>query len=143
MRRLITAALSAMALLALAASGLSAHPHTISSADPTDTQPTCVDGDPVGAGTRLVYDPSDTEACDGDLTDGDEDPIGIRPVELAGGQNHGAYQADGTVCGGNPAAYGLESAHHGPDAGTPGKADGCFKVDSMPPGSDNNNPAID
>jgi hypothetical protein len=27
-----------------------------------------------------------------------------------------------------PAGYGLETAHHGPDAGTPGKGDGCYAV---------------
>jgi hypothetical protein len=62
--------------------------------------------------------------------------------ELANGQNHGEYSSSGEVCGGDPAAYGLESAHHGPDSGTPGSADGCYQVDSMPPGSDDENPAI-
>jgi len=62
--------------------------------------------------------------------------------ELANGQLHAAFSADGTTCGGDPAAYGLESAHHGPDSGTPGKADGCYQVDSMPPGTDDNNPGI-
>lgn len=61
---------------------------------------------------------------------------------LANGQLHGPFDANGVTCGGDPAAYGLESAHHGPDSGTPGKADGCYQVDSMPPGSDDNNPAI-
>jgi hypothetical protein len=27
---------------------------------------------------------------------------------------------------GDPAFYGLESAHHGPDAGDPGKDEGCY-----------------
>ena len=63
--------------------------------------------------------------------------------QLANGQNHAPFSADGTTCGGDPAAYGLESAHHGPDSGTPGKADGCYQVDSMPPGTDDQNPAID
>ncbi len=62
--------------------------------------------------------------------------------ELANGQNHGPFDASGVTCGGDPAAYGLESAHHGPDSGTPGKADGCYQVDSMPPGTDDTNPAI-
>lgn len=61
---------------------------------------------------------------------------------LANGQLHGSFNANGVTCGGDPAAYGLESAHHGPDSGTPGKADGCYQVDSMPPGTDDNNPAI-
>ena len=62
--------------------------------------------------------------------------------ELANGQLHGPFSASGVTCGGDPAAYGLESAHHGPDSGDPGKADGCYQVDSMPPGTDDNNPAI-
>ena len=62
--------------------------------------------------------------------------------ELANGQNHGPFDDSGVTCGGDPAAYGLESAHHGPDSGTPGKADGCYQVDSMPPGTDDTNPAI-
>ena len=41
-----------------------------------------------------------------------------------------------------PAGYGLETAHHGPDQGTPGKADGCFALDTAPAVTDNN-PAID
>ena len=63
---------------------------------------------------------------------------------LANGANHGAYTvtADGReACGGDPAAYGLESAHHGPDAGTPGKADGCFEVTGTP-ATDVTNPVI-
>jgi hypothetical protein len=135
--------LAAVAALLLTATAVSAHPHVVGAADPSDTEPICVDGDPVGQDWLLVHDPLDTEPCDGDLTDGDEDPVGVRPVELANAQNHGPYQADGTVCGGDPAAYGLETAHHGPDAGTAGNADGCFQVDSMPPGSDDHNPAID
>jgi hypothetical protein len=67
--------------------------------------------------------------------------------QIANGQNHGPFttttEGHGRTCGGDPAAYGLESAHHGPDAGDPGKADGCYETDSMPPGSDDNNPAID
>lgn len=62
---------------------------------------------------------------------------------IANGQNHGPYSATGETCGGDPAAYGLETAHHGPDSGTRGKADGCYQLDSMPPGSDDENPAID
>lgn len=62
---------------------------------------------------------------------------------IANGQNHGAFSSSGVTCGGDPAAYGLETAHHGPDSGTRGKADGCYQVDSMPPGSDDRNPAID
>lgn len=62
---------------------------------------------------------------------------------IANGQAHGPFSPTGEVCGGDPAAYGLETAHHGPDSGTPGKGDGCYQLDSMPPGSDDQNPAID
>lgn len=73
-------------------------------------------------------------------------------VILANGQNHPGFVADeGTglfnSCAGvaepadsGPAGYGLETAHHGPDAGTPGKADGCYSTDGPP---QDNNPAID
>lgn len=71
---------------------------------------------------------------------------------LANGQNHPSFQAingDGLrlSCEGvlepatsGPAGYGLETAHHGPDAGTPGKADGCFGTLGNPT---DRNPAID
>lgn len=62
--------------------------------------------------------------------------------ELANGQNHGPF-VNGTSCGGDPAAYGLETAHHGPDAGTSGRADGCYQTTgSVPPGQDVTNPVI-
>ena len=63
---------------------------------------------------------------------------------IANGQLHGAFPpGTGTSCGGDPAAYGLESAHHGPDAGTPGNADGCYTTTGdVPPGQDDQNPAI-
>lgn len=59
---------------------------------------------------------------------------------LANGQNHPGFQATGAdglrlSCEGvlepanaGPAGYGLETAHHGPDAGDPGKDDGCYAV---------------
>lgn len=71
---------------------------------------------------------------------------------LADGQNHPGFQpidSEGlrVSCAGvleppdsGPAGYGLETAHHGPDAGTPGKADGCYAVVGNPV---DNNPAID
>ena len=71
---------------------------------------------------------------------------------LANGQNHPAFQpinADGLrlSCEGvlelpntGPAGYGLETAHHGPDAGQPGKGDGCYATLGNP---QDNNPAID
>ena len=61
---------------------------------------------------------------------------------IANGQNHGGY-ANGVSCGGDPAAYGLESAHHGPDAGTPGRADGCYMTTGgVPAAQDDQNPAL-
>jgi hypothetical protein len=71
---------------------------------------------------------------------------------LANGQNHPGFQAineDGLrlSCAGvlepadaGPAGFGLETAHHGPDAGTPGKADGCYATEGNPT---DENPAID
>jgi hypothetical protein len=71
---------------------------------------------------------------------------------LANGQNHPGFQpanADGLrlSCEGvlepanaGPAGYGLETAHHGPDAGRPGKGDGCYATVGDPADS---NPAID
>lgn len=71
---------------------------------------------------------------------------------LANGQDHPGFQLlndDGLrlSCEGflepataGPAGYGLETAHHGPDAGDPGKADGCYAVLGNP---QDNNPAID
>lgn len=63
---------------------------------------------------------------------------------LANGQNHGPYApGTGTSCGGSPAGYGLETAHHGPDAGTPGNADGCYQTTgNVPPGMDVASPVI-
>ena len=70
---------------------------------------------------------------------------------LANGQNHPSFaplNGDGLrlSCAGvlepadsGPAGYGLETAHHGPDAGEPGKADGCFAVQGNPTDS---NPGI-
>jgi len=66
------------------------------------------------------------------------------PQPLANGQNHPGFQpinADGLrlSCAGvlepanaGPAGFGLETAHHGPDAGVPGKADGCYAVVGNP-----------
>jgi len=77
---------------------------------------------------------------------------GNHAQQLANGQNHPGFQpvnADGLrlSCEGvlepanaGPAGFGLETAHHGPDAGTPGKADGCYATVGNPADS---NPAID
>jgi hypothetical protein len=70
---------------------------------------------------------------------------------VANGQNHPGFvdQGNGTgmSCEGvneppnsGPAGYGLETAHHGPDQGTPGKADGCF-VTEFP--TQDNSPGLD
>ncbi len=57
---------------------------------------------------------------------------------IANGQNHPGFVVDSetgliTMCecvnepaNSGPAFYGLETAHHGPDAGDPGKGDGCY-----------------
>jgi hypothetical protein len=61
---------------------------------------------------------------------------------IANGQLHGVFNYDPVTdllvsCDGQPAAYGLESAHHGPDLGTPGNVDGCYATsdpdDASPP----------
>lgn len=74
--------------------------------------------------------------------------------ELANGQNHPGFNVvDGLLvsCEGTdepedigPAGYGLETAHHGPDQGTPGNADGCYAGFSSTGGSrpDDTNPGI-
>lgn len=73
---------------------------------------------------------------------------------LADGQNHpgfvfneetGQYESCEGVnepASAGPAGYGLETAHHGRDRGKPGKADGCFALDT-PPSQTDHNPAID
>jgi hypothetical protein len=75
---------------------------------------------------------------------------------LADGDNHPRFlpNGDGTFSScvaygpipgssiGN-AWYGLESAHHGPDSGDPGRGDGCYTADGNPAaGADDQNPAI-
>lgn len=74
---------------------------------------------------------------------------------IANGQNHYAFvaQADGTFLSCDtftalpnvgPAWFGLETAHHGPDSGNPGKGDGCYLADASPLSeTDDQNPAID
>lgn len=75
-------------------------------------------------------------------------PHTVGDQQIAKGQNHPPF-VGGTSCesfGGTfgPAWYGLESAHHGPDAGEPGRADGCYQTTgNVPPGQDDENPAID
>ena len=67
---------------------------------------------------------------------------------IANGQNHPAFTYDpatnlSTSCDtsatpGDPASYGLESAHHGPDAGDPGNDEGCYAAEGSPPPPDAN-----
>jgi hypothetical protein len=77
-------------------------------------------------------------------------------VVIGNGQNHpgfvfnpetGLYEScEGVNDPANigPAGYGLETAHHGPDQGTSGRADGCFALDGPATHPDqDNNPAID
>ena len=69
-------------------------------------------------------------------------PHTARGQVVANGQTHGPF-VNGISCGGDPAAYGLETAHHGPDAGTAGKADGCYMTTGgVAPGLDVQNPSI-
>jgi hypothetical protein len=67
---------------------------------------------------------------------------------IAHGQNHPAF-ISGESCetfahlpGYGPAWYGLETAHHGADAGDPGKGDGCHRIEGglspLDPASDRN-----
>lgn len=76
---------------------------------------------------------------------------------LANGQNHPRFlnvggsfiscEAFGPIPGDSigSAWYGLETAHHGPDADSPGKSDGCYMIEGglspLNPLSDRN-PAI-
>jgi hypothetical protein len=81
--------------------------------------------------------------------------IGRNGQVIANGQNHYGFvmQADGTflscdtftpLANLGPAWFGLETAHHGPDSGAPGRGDGCYLADSSPLGeADDVNPAID
>jgi hypothetical protein len=72
---------------------------------------------------------------------------------LANGQNHPrpfrlidgkwwSCESD-TIGAFGPAWYGLETAHHGPDSGDPGKGDRCYAADANPAvGGDVANDAI-
>ena len=62
--------------------------------------------------------------------------------KIAHEQNHAA-PVNGVMGGGDPAAYGLETAHHGSDAGTPGNGDGCYQTTgNVHPNDDVENPVI-
>jgi hypothetical protein len=73
---------------------------------------------------------------------------------LANGQNHPRFLPNGdgtfTSCesyGPIPGSsighawYGLETAHHGPDSGDPGRSEGCYMADGSPLTADDQNPA--
>jgi hypothetical protein len=69
---------------------------------------------------------------------------------IANGMNHPAFRLiDGEyvscdefahLSGYGPAWYGIETAHHGADAGDPGKGDGCYVIEG---GLSPTNPASD
>jgi hypothetical protein len=73
---------------------------------------------------------------------------------IANGQNHPVFFIDPltgllTSCEGRnelpntgPAFYGLETAHHGPDAGDPGKDEGCYAAEGTLPLPPTSNDAI-
>lgn len=78
--------------------------------------------------------------------------IGHNGQVLANGQNHPAFNpvtfesciTNALPANYGPAWFGLETAHHGPDSGDPGKGDGCYKADASPLSEiDDVNPAID
>ena len=80
-------------------------------------------------------------------------PHDQRGQVLANSQNHPRFvgatscESNGPIPGDSvgPAWYGLETAHHGPDSGEPGRADRCYTTASglspLNPASDRN-PAI-
>jgi hypothetical protein len=66
---------------------------------------------------------------------------------IANGQNHprlstASRARRSRTCPYGPAWYGLEKAHHGPDAGDPGRGDGCYQIEGrlspFVPASDRN-----
>jgi len=69
---------------------------------------------------------------------------------LANGATHGpptfdAEDGNWEICDADPATYGLEVAHHGPDADRDGASDGCYEVQGgLLPGNPlaDRNPAI-
>ena len=80
--------------------------------------------------------------------------IGRNGQVIANGQNHYVFKLIdgvwmscaefGELAGFGPAWYGLETAHHGPDSGDPGKGDACYAADASPLSEDDDvNPAID
>jgi hypothetical protein len=66
-----------------------------------------------------------------------------RPFQPIGGGKYASCEATNAGVAYGPAWYGLETAHHGPDSGEPGKRDRCYVADGNPAlGEDDQNPAI-
>lgn len=88
---------------------------------------------PAAAHPHIVSNPSHEQV----LADGQSHP-GFQPVNADGLR----LSCEGVLEPANagPAGYGLETAHHGPDAGVPGKGDGCYATVGNP---QDDNPAID
>ncbi|MGH2684153.1 MAG: hypothetical protein ACRDJP_01635 [Actinomycetota bacterium] len=97
------------------------------------TASTALAAAPAGAHPHVASNASHTQL----LADGQNHP-GFQPVSVDGLRLSCAGVLEPADAG--PAGYGLETAHHGPDAGDPGKADGCYAVVGNPV---DNNPAID
>lgn len=88
---------------------------------------------PAGAHPHIVATPDHNQV----LAHGQNHP-GFQPIDANGLRQSCAGTLEPSNSG--PAGYGLETAHHGPDAGTPGKGDGCYATLGNPSDS---NPAID
>jgi hypothetical protein len=89
---------------------------------------------PVGAHPHVVSNPDHDQV----LANGQNHP-GFGPTDASSGLRN---SCEGVLEPANSGAagYGLETAHHGPDAGAPGKADGCYATQGNP---QDNNPPID
>lgn len=94
-------------------------------------------GSPAAAHPHQVQTPDHTQV----LADEQNHP-GFQPVNGDGLRLscEGVLEPVAPLPPSGPAGYGLETAHHGPDSGTPGKADGCYATLGNP---SDNNPAID
>lgn len=130
MRKLTLFSLLALSGALWAAQPLLAHPHQ---AEPAQNSPVHAADD-----TPLPGDGSDTGQylANGDTHAGFSFTGGLfQSCEPVPGSDPGAPA--------HPSGYGLETAHHGPDEGDPGRGDGCF-AESNPPASPaaDHNPAI-
>jgi hypothetical protein len=88
---------------------------------------------PLAAHPHVVSNPNHDQT----LANGQNHP-GFGPTDDSGLRNSCEGELEPADSG--PAGYGLETAHHGPDAGDPGKDDGCYATRGNP---QDNNPAID